>query len=47
MKTRYRDVGVAFDNGNGGQSIIVAPGIALSGKLITFARKDKSSADEA
>jgi hypothetical protein len=40
VKTRYRNVGVAFDNDKGGQTIIVADGIALSGKLITVARKD-------
>lgn len=48
VKTRFRNVGVAFDNSNGdGQTLIIPSGINLSGKIITKQRRERSADDTA
>lgn len=46
VKTRFRNVGVAFDNSNGdGQTLIIPSGISLSGKIITKQRRERTDGD--
>ena len=48
VKTRFRNVGVAFNNSNGdGQTLIIPSGINLSGKIITKQRRERSADDNA
>lgn len=40
-KSRFHRVGAAFDNKNGGQTLLIPPGISLSGKIVTKERTEK------
>ncbi|VVS99829.1 hypothetical protein [Hoeflea sp. EC-HK425] len=40
-KTKYYQVGVAFEIESGGMSVILPEGISLSGRFVIFPRKDR------
>lgn len=43
VKARFYNVGTAFDNQNGGQTLFIPEGISLTGKIITKRRKEKDA----
>lgn len=47
-KSRFTNVGVAFENEKTGYSLVIHEGISLSGRVLMLPRKDKDTpADEA
>lgn len=40
-KSRFHRVGTAFENKNGGQTLLIPPGISLTGKIVTKERSEK------
>ena len=43
LKSRYYRVGTAFENERDGMSVILAPGITVSGKLVIMPRREKDN----
>ncbi|WP_230169690.1 hypothetical protein [Roseomonas sp. CECT 9278] len=43
-KTKFYNVGVAFERDEGGMSVLIPPGISVSGRLTIMARKEKAEA---
>lgn len=44
VKTKFHQIGVAFDARDGGRSVEITPGLSVSGRFVIMPRRDKAEA---